>query len=130
MPTPPFGDATGRIAIRAGRLLDVATGDLLPDRTLLIRDARIEAVASAGEGTPDDARVIDLGGLTVLPGFIDTHSHLVGEVQSAGVPGTTTSAAQDVQQLRPLRPGGPESRCSWRSTPSAGRRSMARPRSG
>ena len=34
-------------------------------------------------------------GLTVVPGLIDTHSHLVGEVQSAGVPGTTTSAAQD-----------------------------------
>jgi imidazolonepropionase-like amidohydrolase len=96
MPTPPFADAEGLVAIRVGRLLDVATGDLVPDRTLLVRDARIEAVASAGAGTPDDARVVDLGGLTVLPGFIDTHSHLVGEVQSAGVPGTTTSAAQDV----------------------------------
>ena len=38
---------------------------------------------------------IDLGGLTVLPGLIDTHSHLIGEVQTAGVPATTTSAAQD-----------------------------------
>ena len=39
--------------------------------------------------------MIDLGALTVLPGLIDTHSHLVGEVQTAGVPGTTTSGAQD-----------------------------------
>ena len=30
-------------------------------------------------------------GLTVLPGLIDTHSHLVGDVQTAGVPATTTS---------------------------------------
>lgn len=96
MSKPPFLDAEGRVAVRVGRLLDVASGDALPDRTLLVRDGRIEAVARAGDGVPDDARVLDLGGLTVLPGFIDTHSHLVGEVQSAGVPGTTTSAAEDV----------------------------------
>ena len=34
--------------------------------------------------------------LTVLPGLIDTHTHLVGDVQTAGVPATTTSAAQEV----------------------------------
>jgi imidazolonepropionase-like amidohydrolase len=44
---------------------------------------------------PDGARLVDLAGLTALPGLIDTHSHLVGEVQTAGVPATTTSAAQD-----------------------------------
>ena len=33
---------------------------------------------------------------TVLPGLIDVHTHLVGDVQTAGVPSTTTSAAQEV----------------------------------
>jgi imidazolonepropionase-like amidohydrolase len=91
----PFADATGSLAIQVGDLLDVEAGGLLGPRTLLVRDGRVTAVARPGDGIPDDARVIDLGGLTVLPGFIDTHSHLVGEVQSACVPGTRTTAAQE-----------------------------------
>ncbi len=95
MPNPPFTDAHGRLAVRAGRLLDVETGATLPDRILLVADGRVEAVIGPGDGLPDGIAVIDLGGLTVLPGLIDTHSHLVGEVQTAGVPATTTSAAQE-----------------------------------
>jgi imidazolonepropionase-like amidohydrolase len=96
MPRPaPFADSPGTLAIRAGNVLDVEAGRLVGPRTLLVRDARIQAVAGADDGMPDDAEVVDLSSLTILPGLIDTHSHLVGEVQTAGVPGTTTSAAQD-----------------------------------
>lgn len=91
----PFADAPGRLAIRAGALLDVETGATLPDRVLHVEDGRVTAVAAAADGIPDGIPVIDLSGLTVLPGLIDTHSHLVGEVQTAGVPATTTTAAQD-----------------------------------
>lgn len=85
-----------RIAIRCGRLLDVETGELLGDRVLHVDDGRVAAVAGAGDGMPDAAVVADLRGLTVLPGLIDVHSHLVGDVQAAGVPATTTSAAEEV----------------------------------
>ncbi|HEX5825889.1 MAG TPA: amidohydrolase family protein [Candidatus Limnocylindrales bacterium] len=96
MPTPaPFADDTRPLAIRVGNLLDVEAGRLLGPRVLHVRDARVSVVAGPGEGVPDDATLIDLDGLTVLPGLIDTHSHLVGEVQTAGVPSTTTSGAQD-----------------------------------
>lgn len=84
-------------AIRVGRLLDVETGDQAADRVIHVGDdGRIAAIGGSGDGIPDDATVVDLGGLTVLPGLIDTHSHLVGDVQTAFVPSTTTSAAQDV----------------------------------
>ena len=91
----PFADTRDALAVRAGRLLDVETGETLPDRVLLVRGARVEAVLAPDDGLPDGTPVIDLAGLTVLPGLIDTHSHLVGEIQSAGVPATTTTGAQD-----------------------------------
>ncbi|MDQ3128451.1 MAG: amidohydrolase family protein [Chloroflexota bacterium] len=85
------------IAIRCGRLLDIETGTLDDDRIIHIdRDGRITAIGGTDDGTPDDAAFLDLRGLTVLPGLIDVHAHLVGDVQTAGVPSTTTSAAEEV----------------------------------
>jgi imidazolonepropionase-like amidohydrolase len=86
---------TQPIAIRAGAFLDVATGELLPDRQVLVVDGRVEAILAAREPIPGDARRIDLAGLTLLPGLIDCHTHLVGEMEFAGVPGSMTSAAEE-----------------------------------
>ncbi len=91
----PFADTSGTLAIRTGHLLDVESGQMTQQRTILVTDGRITAVAAPDEGLPDGAALVDLGGLTVLPGLIDTHSHLVGEIQTAGVPATTTTGAQD-----------------------------------
>lgn len=87
---------TDRLVIRAGRLLDVRAGEMLPERALVVEDGRVVDVLPAAD-VPDPGLVatLDLGGLTVLPGLIDCHSHLVGNVQEAGVPATTTSAAQE-----------------------------------
>jgi imidazolonepropionase-like amidohydrolase len=87
--------ANSTIAIRTGRVLDAVSGRYVERAVLLVRDGRVEAALAADEALPDGVEVLDLEGLTVLPGFIDTHSHLVGEVQTAGVPGTTTSPAQE-----------------------------------
>ena len=85
------------IAIRCGGLLDPESGTLQPDRVIHVgHDGRIAAIGGPGDGTPDDASVVDLGGLTVIPGLIDVHTHLVGDVQTAGVPSTVTSAAEEV----------------------------------
>ncbi len=85
-----------RTAVRTGRLIDVVAGRAVAGAVLVVAGERVEAVLGPADPLPPVAETLDLGGLTVLPGFIDTHSHLVGDVQTAGVPSTTTSAAQDV----------------------------------
>ncbi len=90
-------DGARQIAIRCGGLLDVASGTTDIDRVIHVgADGRIVAIGGPDDGIPDDAAVVDLTGLTVLPGLIDVHTHLVGNVQTAGVPSTTTSAADEV----------------------------------
>src|SRR5579872_1874898 len=65
------------VAVHAGHLLDVKTGKLLADQTLVIEDGRIiSAGATAEAKIPADAVRIDLPNATVLPGLIDAHTHL------------------------------------------------------
>lgn len=63
-------------AIRAARLLDVKTGVLINDAVVLVEGERISAVGSRLT-IPAGASVIDLGDMTLLPGLIDSHSHLL-----------------------------------------------------
>ena len=70
-----------RFALRPHLLLDVVTGDLLPDRAVIVEDERVAGIASAND-VPGDVPVRDLPGHTVLPGLIDCHAHLVGEEDS------------------------------------------------
>lgn len=83
------------IVIDAGAVLDVRIGRSLANHRILIDGDRVEAVLEPDEAIPDDARRIDLGGFTVLPGLIDCHTHLVGELEFSGVPGASTSAAEE-----------------------------------
>jgi len=63
--------------VHAGKLFDAPTGRLLAGQDILIRNNRIEQVGSKLT-VPGGAREIDLRDATVLPGFIDVHTHLVG----------------------------------------------------
>jgi imidazolonepropionase-like amidohydrolase len=66
--------------IRAGRLVDVANGKVLGGQVIVVRDGRIEAVGSADSvAIPAGAKIVDLSSYTVLPGLIDTHTHITSD---------------------------------------------------
>src|SRR5882672_261997 len=63
--------------IHAGHMLDMKTGKLLAEQTLVIEDGKIVSIGAAAETkAPADAVRIDLSTATVLPGLIDAHTHL------------------------------------------------------
>ena len=63
------------VAIRAGKLFDAKSGNLLNNQVVLVRGDRIADIGSELQ-IPRDARVIDLSTATVLPGMIDAHVHV------------------------------------------------------
>ncbi len=63
------------VAIRAGRLFDAKSGNLLNNQIVLIKGDRITEVG-ANVQIPREARVFDLSTATVLPGMIDAHVHV------------------------------------------------------
>jgi imidazolonepropionase-like amidohydrolase len=66
------------VAVKAGRLIDGLGGSPISNPVVLIENDRITAVG-AGLGLPTGAQLIDLGSATLLPGFIDCHTHITGQ---------------------------------------------------
>src|SRR5215470_1886233 len=65
------------LAVRAGRLFDSKTGQMLTKQAVLLRGDRITDVGSEAQlKIPAGVRVIDLSRATVLPGLIDAHTHM------------------------------------------------------
>jgi imidazolonepropionase-like amidohydrolase len=71
----------GRVVLRPQLVLDVVEGTLLTDRAVVVEGEHVVQVLPAGEA-PADLPVIDLAGHTLLPGLIDCHAHLVGDIDS------------------------------------------------
>ena len=65
-----------RLAVRAGRMLDVRSGNVITDAVVLIENGRLTNAGSK-LSIPAGAEVIDLGNVMLLPGLIDCHTHLL-----------------------------------------------------
>src|SRR5213082_481531 len=71
---PAAASAPSKIVIHAGHMLDVKTGKMAGESAIVIAGDKIE---SAGPWRAQNTgKVIDLSHATVLPGLIDSHTHL------------------------------------------------------
>jgi hypothetical protein len=109
-------NGTGFHALVGARVV-TAPGQVLDNATIVVRNGVITAVG-AGAPAPAGARVWDLKGLTVYPGFIDAHADLGGDApQQGGDVGpthwnpqvrawfsTTANAKDDSTRRQALRP--------------------------
>ena len=67
--------AGGTVVLKAAHLFDGRSGTLVEPGIVVVKGERIVAVGG-DSAVPADARVIDLGDATLLPGFIDAHTHI------------------------------------------------------
>ena len=78
-PEPPEGK--GVVVLKAARLIDATGAAQIKNGLVVVTNNRITAVGEASSvRIPAGAKVIDLGDVTLLPGFIDAHTHLIGRV--------------------------------------------------
>ncbi len=101
--------------VMAARVLDVRTGHYLSNGAVLVDGDRIAAVGAATElrKRSPDARVIDLGSRTLLPGLIDAHTHVMARIPE-GEDGYIVNLATKSQAFRALE-GAADARAILRS---------------
>jgi imidazolonepropionase-like amidohydrolase len=84
-----FAQPPAPLILRAARWLDVAAGQIRAQAVVVVQDGRITSV---GREIPAGARTVDLGDVTLLPGLIDAHTHLTGDLEGDWV-------TRDVREL-------------------------------
>lgn len=91
---PQTPEGKGIVALKAARLVDGTGATPINNAVVIVTDHKITAVGSAGSvRIPAGAKVIDLRDVTLLPGFIDAHTHLIGRV--LGDPESDMSPVRD-----------------------------------
>lgn len=88
----------GTIVLRAAQIIDGTGAEPLRNGTVVITDDKIVAIGASGNiKIPSGARVVNLGDATLLPGFIDAHTHIIGRV--LGDPEGQNAAVHDYESF-------------------------------
>lgn len=67
----------GSVLLKGGRIITMKGDEIFESGDVLIKDNRIVKVAASGTiSPPKKTEVIDVTGKTIIPGFVDTHSHM------------------------------------------------------
>lgn len=75
-PNPENNDGNGFTAIGNGSLIDGTGAEPIPNAVILVRDEYIQSVGTASSiDIPAGAKIVDVGGSYILPGFMNTHVH-------------------------------------------------------
>jgi imidazolonepropionase-like amidohydrolase len=89
---------TGTVVLRAARVIDGTGAAAIANGVVVVTDDKIVAVGRQGSVTiPAGARTIDLGNATLLPGFIDMHTHVAG--RPLADPLSDLSVAKDYEAM-------------------------------
>ena len=89
---------SGTVALHAARVIDGTGAAPITNGVVVVTDDKIVAVGKQGSVTiPAGARTIDLGDATLLPGFIDAHTHIIG--RQFGDPKKDDELVRDYQGL-------------------------------
>ena len=94
---------SGSVLLRGATVVTMQGDSVIPAADLLIRGERIVALGARGAfAIPADARVIDVSGTTIVPGFVDVHAHLAprGELLEPEATNTFASLAYGVTTAR------------------------------
>ncbi|HSS22789.1 MAG TPA: amidohydrolase family protein [Pyrinomonadaceae bacterium] len=95
---PERPEGKGVVALRAARLIDGTGAAPITNAVVIVTNNEITAVGNAQTvAIPAGAKVVDLGDVTLLPGFIDAHTHLIGRV--LGDPEGEMSSVKDYESF-------------------------------
>src|SRR5690242_2155048 len=96
-PTNPI-KGSGTVVLKAARLIDGTGAPAIQNGVVVVTDDHIVAVGPASSvSVPAGARTVDLGNATLLPGFIDAHTHVIG--RTLGDPAGDDAAVRDVDSF-------------------------------
>lgn len=84
------------VVLRAARMIDGRAENVIAPAMVVVRGNKIESAGPSGT-VPQGAQVIDLGDVTLLPGFIDAHTHIL-------LQGDITAAEYDDQLFKESMP--------------------------